>query len=54
VTTDDLPFDLCDTITGLDNDNTARLITAIRYATGNSHLRFVVTFHRNRRVRGSR
>jgi hypothetical protein len=34
-----IPADLRDTVTGLDNDYTARFITAIRHATGNSHLR---------------
>jgi hypothetical protein len=29
------PVSLRDTVTGLDNDNTARLLTAIRHATGN-------------------
>lgn len=48
------PVSLRDTVTGLDDHNTARLITAVRHATGNSHLRFVITFHRNRRVQGSR
>jgi len=28
------PVSLRDTVTGLDNDNTARLITAIRHASG--------------------
>ncbi len=29
-----IPVDLRDTVTGLDNDNTARLIAAIRHASG--------------------
>jgi hypothetical protein len=29
-----IPVDLCDTITGLDNDNAARLLTTIRHASG--------------------
>ena len=28
------PVSLCDTVTGLDQDSTARLITAIRHAAG--------------------
>ena len=30
----DIPFTLRDTVTGLDHDDTARLLTAIRHATG--------------------
>jgi hypothetical protein len=48
------PVSLRDTVTGLDDHNTARLITALRHATGSSHLRFVITFNRDRRVQGSR
>jgi hypothetical protein len=29
-----IPVSLRDTVTGLDNDNTARLLTAIRHAAG--------------------
>jgi hypothetical protein len=29
-----IPVDLRNTVTGLDNDNTALLVTAIRHATG--------------------
>ena len=29
-----IPVDLRDTVTGLDNDNTARLLVAIRHAAG--------------------
>jgi hypothetical protein len=29
-----IPVDLCDTVTSLDNDNTALLVTAIRHAAG--------------------
>jgi hypothetical protein len=49
-----IPVDLRDAVTGLDDQNTARLITALRHATGSSHLRFVITFNRNRRLQGSR
>ena len=31
------PVSLRDTVTGLDQDNTARLITAIQHATGKRH-----------------
>jgi hypothetical protein len=30
-----IPIDLRDAVTGLDSDNTARLLTAIRHAVGN-------------------
>ena len=51
---DGVPDSLRDTVTGLDDHNAARLIMALRHATGSSHLRFVITFNRNRRVQGSR
>jgi hypothetical protein len=51
---DGVPVSLRDTVTGLDDHNAARLIMALRHATGSSHLRFVITFNRNRGVQGSR